>query len=120
MFINLSNHNSCNWYQEQLDAAHIYGEIVDVAFPQVDPKGDTEYYDTLVKQNVGKILELDQHPVVMVQGEFIFTFRIVTRLKALGIKCLAAVTRREAVESVDSEGRMVKTSIFKFEQFMEY
>ena len=120
MFINLSNHSSRNWSGKQMEEACKYGEVADIPFPQVNPDGDSEYYDRLADECINEILILNPNPVVMVQGEFILTFRIVTRLKARGIKCVAAVTKREAVESVDEEGRMIKTSVFKFEQFMEY
>ena len=120
MFINLSNHSSNKWSMEQYEAAEQHGRVVDLALPAVKPNGDTAYFDTLVEEYVGKILDLDSEPVVMVQGEFIFTYRIVKRLKELGITCLAAETKREVKESVDAEGNAVKTSVFKFEQFMEY
>lgn len=120
MFINLSNHSSLNWSIEQILEASKYGEIVDISFPEVDPSGDTDYYNKLVDDCVAHIMSLDKSPVVMVQGEFILTFRIVTKLKTMGIKCVAASTKREAMESIDDEGRRIKTSIFKFEGFTEY
>lgn len=120
MFINLSNHSSKNWSEEQLKEAQKYGEIVDMPFPSVDTNGDTEYYNELTDRCIKNVLDVDNNPVVMVQGEFILTHRVVTGLKAMGIKCLAAVTKREAVESVDKDGRIIKTSVFKFERFMEY
>lgn len=120
MFINLSNHSSLNWSKEQKEEALKYGEIADIPFPLVAPEWDSEYYDRMADKYVNIILEMDDSPVVMVQGEFILTYRIITCLKARNIRCIAAVTKREVEESVDGEGRMIKTSVFKFEEFMEY
>ena len=120
MFINLSNHSSMDWDKEQRACAKQYGEIVDLKFPQVDPTGDTEYFDKLANEYVAKALSLDTNPVVMVQGEFILTYRIVAKLKSLGIKCVAAQAKRVVEEGIDYMGQRIKMSMFKFEQFMEY
>ena len=37
MFINLTNHPSATWSEEQLKAARQYGEIVDLHFPIIEP-----------------------------------------------------------------------------------
>ena len=37
MFINHTNHPSQYWSDEQLAAAHQYGEVVDIPFPLIDP-----------------------------------------------------------------------------------
>ena len=39
-FINYTNHPSINWSEAQLQAAKIYGEIIDMAFPEIDPHWD--------------------------------------------------------------------------------
>lgn len=44
MLLNLSNHPSSLWCDEQIKAAEtLFGEIVDLPFPQVDPNGDEAY-----------------------------------------------------------------------------
>lgn len=55
----------------------------------------------------------------MVQGEFVFTFRLVTELKKAGITAVAARTERKAIEKVEN-GITKTTSEFKFAGFMEY
>jgi hypothetical protein len=46
MFINLSNHPSDAWTQEQKDAASQYGEIQDLPFPNIPPEmGEKEVAD---------------------------------------------------------------------------
>ena len=52
---------------------------------------------------------------VHLMGEMNFTFALITKLKARGIKCVASTTQRETVE----EGG-VKVSKFNFVRFREY
>ncbi len=37
-FINLSNHPSATWSEEQLSAASKYGKIIDINFPNITPE----------------------------------------------------------------------------------
>ena len=37
MFINFTNHPSAQWSAEQKAAAQAYGEVIDLAFPAIDP-----------------------------------------------------------------------------------
>ena len=73
----------------------------------------------VLEKYFNKVLEY-HNPVVMLQGEFIFTFRLATKLKAAGIKVVAGRSERIVVESVNSEGIPVKKSEFHFAGFMEY
>ena len=120
MLVNLSNHPSSKWNEDQLKAAELYGGVVDMPFPVVDPMGDSAYFDSLVDEYESKIGRMTDVAAVMVQGEFVLTYRLVNRLKKHGITCVSAETRRNTVESVDGDGNLVKTSVFKFEKFMEY
>jgi len=46
MLINLSNHPTRLWDNAQLDAASVYGDIVEIEFPAIDPhwhKSDIEH-----------------------------------------------------------------------------
>lgn len=40
MFINFTNHPSAQWSAEQKAAAQAYGEVIDLAFPAIDPAAD--------------------------------------------------------------------------------
>lgn len=118
MFLNLSNHPSANWSAEQTEVAkQLYGEIVDLPFPIVDPMGDEAYIAALADEYCGKVLEYakGQPITVHLMGEMTLTFAILQRLKAQGIICVASTTQRETVEK---DG--VKTSIFKFVKFRKY
>lgn len=119
MFINLSNHPSAAWDPDQMRAAEKYGKVVDLRFPDVSPEAGSSEIDALVEKYLSEIVKCDD-PVVMVQGEFVFTYRMVTALKSRGIKAVAATTGRVAEEEKRPDGTVVKTSKYKFSQFREY
>lgn len=119
VFINLSNHSSDKWSKPQLAAARTYGEIVDIAFPTVPPFATGELIDALVQEYLDRLSAFDIS-AVMVQGEFVFTYRLVNALKSKGIKVLSACSERKTDERIDSEGRTQRVSIFEFVQFREY
>ena len=50
MFINLTNHPSADWSEEQLKAAHQYGEVVDLSFPDIKPYYTKEEVLRIVKE----------------------------------------------------------------------
>ena len=118
MFINLSNHSSDKWSEAQIEAAKQYGDIVNLPFPQVDPKGDEAYIAGLTDAYCQKVHELaDDAPLVVhLMGEMTLTFALVTRLKAKGIVCLASTTERIVTE----EAPGVKTNVFRFARFRKY
>lgn len=97
VFINLSNHISAKWSEKQKTAAAAYGQITDLPFPAIDPYFKDADIDRLVDTYYEKIMSYEE-PVVMLQGEFVFTFRLVTRLKPQGIPVLAACSVRKATE----------------------
>ena len=68
-FINYTNHPSINWSEAQLQAAKIYGEIIDMAFPEIDPHWDESQIYSLACNQVKEILAL-KPKAVLVQGEF--------------------------------------------------
>lgn len=119
MFINLSNHPSSFWQSKQLEEAKKYGEIIDIPFPIISANATSQEIDALVEQFFSKVMKFD-NPTVMLQGEFIFTFRLTTKLKKERIRVLSSRTERKTVEEIDSKGRTIKKSIFEFIEFMEY
>ena len=116
MFINLTNHPSSGWSEEQLTAAKLYGEVVDLSFPNIEPYFTSKDIYELADERVEGIKLLDIHPVVHVMGEMTFTYAVVSRLKALGISCVASTTER--IVKMMSDGK--KISEFKFVRFREY
>lgn len=120
MFINVSNHSSEKWSQAQKAAALYYGEIVDIPFPNIDPRATLQDISHLVKEYAQKILEFFEAPVVMVQGEYTFTHRLVNCLQSYNITVVSACSERKTVESVAEDGTVIKRSEFVFVQFRQY
>ena len=117
IFINISNHPTSTWQDSQREA--IRGNIaIDIDFPQVPPNSSSDEIKTLVDKYMGKIGRYatpDAALTVHVMGEMTFTYALVNRLKAEGIKCVASTTER-IVEENDN----TKTSFFRFVRFREY
>ena len=115
-FINLTNHPSVEWGEEQLRAAEAFGEIVDMPFPVIDPESTSEEVNILAEMTIKQIRSLNANPVVHVMGEMTFTYALVFRLKALGIRCMASTT----VRTVRMMPGGKKISEFKFVQVRDY
>ena len=117
IFINLSNHPSSGWSGEQLSAARSFGEIMDMAFPMVDPHDTADGISLLARECVEHILEQGDPDslTVHIMGEMTLTYSIVAALTRLGVRCVASTTERIVTE-VDGK----KVSEFHFVQFREY
>lgn len=125
MFINLSNHPSEGWGNEQIEEAQKYGDIVDVAFPQIAVSADSSDIDDLANEKYAEICNIlkghqDESNAIMVEGEFVFTYRMVTILKSAGMHVVVAVTQRISSEELQPDGEIKKYSRFRFEGFREY
>lgn len=118
MFINFSNHPSDKWPANQLQAAHQYGEIVDLPFPNINPEADEKYITDLANKYAVKIEKLSAHHkvIVHVMGEMNFLYSFVKRMRAQGIVCVASTTKRIVRELSGDR----KESFFQFVQFRMY
>lgn len=120
--INISNHPSTKWSQEQTNAAlSLCGSIVDYSFPNVDPNASEMEILTLARRIVADIVS--QHGdqlVCLVQGEFCLTFCLIQEFHAKNIICLAATSIRQVVETIQTDGSTKKDVIFSFCQFRSY
>lgn len=119
VFINHTNHPSSKWDENQLAAAKEYGEIRDLPFPNVDPDFDTEKVRELVDSFFKEIADINPS-CVLCQGEFVYVYHMVQKLKAAGIKAVASCSERNVKETVDGSGNNVKTIIFSFVRFRDY
>lgn len=118
LLINLSNHPSAGWGARQREAAEMYGEIEDMDFPAIPPEvGEREITD-LAEEYVARIKERAEtrDVTVHIMGEMTFCYAVITKLRPLGIPCLASTTRREVTETADG----VKEVRFDFETFRRY
>jgi hypothetical protein len=116
MLVNLSNHPSGFWSEEQLAAARQFGDIVDVPFPNIDPSSSSSTVHSIADKAAGDITAMAEDIVVHVMGEMTFTYAVVSRLKALGIHCIASTTERKTTFNPDG----TKVSEFQFVKFREY
>lgn len=118
MLINLSNHPSTVWSADQLKAASIYGEIVDYAFPSVDPDANEESIDLIADSISSDIIEKYDvsNLTIHLMGEFTMTIALLHRFQRLGITCIASTTSRNVVETKDGK----KVVEFKFVRFRRY
>lgn len=121
MLINLSNHPKSNWSEKQLSAAkEIYGDVIDLHFPQIPPDADEIFIDELAAQHKGKCLSLFQkypsdNNAVHIMGEMTFSFKLVNELKKSNIVCVASTTDRNTTEENGN-----KISKFNFVRFRQY
>lgn len=119
MFINVSNHSSKKWNEKQIEQAKKYGDIIDIPFPVIDPSSRDEEINHIVNEYFDLIMQY-QDCVVMLQGEYIFTYRLVNKLKQHNIKVLASCSERRTIEYVDDNGFTSRKSEFEFVEFKEY
>jgi len=118
-----------------VDAAKALGFdlVVDLpgGMPQVDPNADRmgvwAQARDIVTAACAHATELagDDDPIIAefgfaVQGEATLSFHLVQRLHADGYRAFAATTDRRAVEVVNADGTVTKTSVFAFCQWRSY
>lgn len=141
MLINLSNHPSSAWSEEQLqEALKQFGRVSDLPFPAISPDDETTSVDKLADGFVQQILDMRIHPfqeaqsinsaskqrgagcldqlepfAVHLMGELTFCFALAARLQSRSIRCLVSTTQRKAVEQ---DG--MKLSQFNFVKFRDY
>lgn len=119
MLINLSNHPSSMWEKEQIESANsLYGDVFDLPFPMVDPKGDRQYIESLADKYIEKLLAIanGENAVVHLMGELTLTFAILNKMINLGFRCVASTTERDVTISEDG----TKNVKFNFIQFRDY
>ena len=120
VFVNVSNHPSDNWSKEQLKAARQYGDsILDIPFPEIDPNCTDQEMDALVNETFAEIMKIDAD-WVMVQGEYVFTYRLVQKLQGQNKHVVASQTKRFVREETNAEGHTQTVREFRFAGFREY
>lgn len=120
MLLNFTNHPSSIWSDKQKKTATLlFGEIVDMPFPQIDESADESYISKLADLYLQKILLIAENKNVTVHlmGEQTFAYSLIKRLKNKGIDCVASTSKR--IVNTDSSGQK-KEIIFQFERFRYY
>ncbi len=119
LLINLSNHPSSKWSDEQRTTALAqFTNILDIPFPQIDPIASTADICQLAEEYLQKCYEIadNQAFTIHLMGEMTFTYTLVALLQQNGITCLASTTHRKVL--AEEGGK--KTFLFEFIQFREY
>lgn len=118
VFINLSNHSSDKWTVKQMEAARVYGDVIDWPFPKIDASWDSADVYRLAVSYFQRITEFApaDRVVVHIMGEMTFCFTLVSMLKSNGYRCVASTSERRVVEKQDG----VKEVTFDFERFRCY
>jgi hypothetical protein len=121
MLINLSNHPVENWGQKQLsEARKLYGKVVDIAFPYIDPLANETEVGNSAKEYFDKCIELlskssDERNAVHLMGELTFVFSLAQMLLYEGVEVIASTTERR-VKEINNK----KISEFNFVRFRKY
>lgn len=119
VFVNHTNHPSSTWTEAQRQAASVWGEILDLPFPNVPAEAKEEEICRLTREQAGYIVSL--HPAaVLCQGESCYTYAMVDSLLHQGIRVLAACSQRQVREYRTADGQLRRDSAFEFVQFREY
>lgn len=122
MLINLSNHPSSEWSENQKQTAiSLYHSIIDISFPQINPEGDEIYINNLADEFLQKILTIkNNNPhealIVHLMGELTFCFALLKKLQQHNIPCVASTTKRIVEITPDNK----KISKFEFVKFRHY
>lgn len=119
MFINLSNHPSSDWSEEQLNAAEQYGvDIVDMPFPVVTAIAGEEDISSLAKEYAEMMISRydPRQDVFHVMGEMCFSFALIRLLQQAGFVCVASTSERIVREEEPGH----KEVFFNFVRFRQY
>lgn len=119
-FINLSNHPSADWTEEQLEAARKLGQIIDVEFPDVHPDWEAQEIERQTKTIVSQVHQMVNGDTIgttiHVMGEMNMTYNLVHSLTSIGYRCVASTTKRDVESKPDGS----KISTFHFVAFRDY
>lgn len=120
MFVNLSNHPSEKWSDQQKGMFSGGHAIVDIPFPPVPASASMVEVHAMARDIVAAHF-IDpargwtdgRKNRVMVQGEFSLTIELTRMLQALGWECVVACSERNTVDNDDG----TKTTRFEFVRF---
>lgn len=96
----------------------MYGECVDMPFPNIEPQMDEEEVNRMADDYAERIISMGEDCVLVVHvmGEFTFCYALIRRLQNAGIRCVASCTERDVTIADDGS----KTTKFHFARFREY
>ena len=118
VLLNISNHPSSTWNEEQMVAAASFGEIVDVPFPVIDETAESADVQAIADEYLVKVRALADgcQATIHIMGEQTFLYSMLYRLQHDGYRCIASTTKR--IVDVMPDGSRKVT--FCFSRFREY
>lgn len=119
LFVNLTNHKSDLWSDDQLKAAKKYGLLIDYPFPVISPLLDEESVRMISETTVDDIMKFCP-TAVLCQGDYSATYQMVSLFKKFGVLVLSACSERDVKEIKEPSGETTKISLFKFVRFRKY
>ena len=120
VLVNHTNHPASTWPSAQRRAAaECYSRVVDLPAPLLASDCSEEELDEMARCQVEKILAM-QPTAVLCQGEYCYTYAVVSRLRQAGVTVLAACSERVVEESREEDGSIRRVSRFVFSRFRRY
>ena len=118
MLINLSNHPSEKWGEDQKNATfQKFGDIKDYHFPEINPEATTsEIRETAQKIFIEIRNANHSEYCIHLMGEFTFCYQFARLCEINAIPCFVSTTKREVEIKENGE----KISKFKFIKFRPY
>lgn len=118
MLINLTNHPSTTWSENQFQQAVTqFGGVVDFQFPKILESMESDELIKTAKLTIDEIQnKFPEFKSILVMGEHTFTFAIVIELLKSGFSCYATVAPRDVLD----EKNNIKISRFQFVKFRKY
>lgn len=125
VFLNISNHPSAEWDEDQRSSALALGQpIRDLPFPEVPADADETWIQRMADELAAAATALAP-AAALVQGEFTLTFALVDRLEKAGVPCYAASSPR-LVEPLDEDAGAMRSAAkstrrsFRFTRLRRY
>lgn len=119
LLVNLSNHPYKDWSEDQKKAAEKYGEVQDMAFPEIDPAMKIDKIKKeIAAAQIDEIKNMckERRVTVHIMGEMSYTFYVVSQLKAFGILCICSTSERDTEDLGGGEKKVT----FHFKRFRDY
>lgn len=119
LLVNLSNHPYKDWSEDQKKAAEKYGEVQDMAFPEIDPAMKIDKIKKeIAAAQIDEIKNMckERRVTVHIMGEMSYTFYVVSQLKAFGIRCICSTSERDTEDLGGGEKKVT----FRFKRFRDY
>lgn len=119
LLVNLSNHPYKDWSEDQKKAAEKYGEVQDMAFPEIDPAMKIDKIKKeIAAAQIDEIKNMckERRVTIHIMGEMSYTFYVVSQLKAFGILCICSTSERDTEDLGGGEKKVT----FHFKRFRDY